>query len=163
MCLINVQGLQLRQCKNDSIDWKIIWFEFAACFLSPSKRAKKCGKFKTKNFFQSIEQPVPLEEQLLRTLTIHRENRRNEIFDHFFRCPFSVFNKGQIYRQFLYHICYDFVLKPDVTLTIYMNRRKVSNHFKVLCFAKKWVYFTPYVSEFHSRCKKAGPSEPFIT
>ena len=65
-------------------------------------------------------------------LTIHRENRRNEIFDHFFCCPFSVFYKGQIYRQLLYHICYDFVLKPDVALTIYMNRRKVSNHFKVL-------------------------------
>ena len=28
---------------------KILCFEFAACFLPPSKRAKKRGKFKTKN------------------------------------------------------------------------------------------------------------------
>ena len=34
---------------------EILWLEFAACFLSPSKRVKKCGKFKTNNFFQSIE------------------------------------------------------------------------------------------------------------
>ena len=33
---------------------KILCFEFAACFLSPSKRVKKRGKFKTKNFFQSV-------------------------------------------------------------------------------------------------------------
>ena len=34
---------------------KILQFEFAACFLSPSKGAKKCGKFKLKNCYQSIE------------------------------------------------------------------------------------------------------------
>ena len=34
---------------------QFLCFEFAACFLPPSKRAKKRGKFKPKNFFQSIE------------------------------------------------------------------------------------------------------------
>ena len=34
---------------------KILCFEFAACFLSPSSRAKKRGKFKIKNFSKSIE------------------------------------------------------------------------------------------------------------
>ena len=34
---------------------KFLCFEFAACFLLPTSRAKKRGKFKIKKFFQSIE------------------------------------------------------------------------------------------------------------
>ena len=34
---------------------KFLCVEFATCFLSTSKRAKKRGKFKIKNFFQSLE------------------------------------------------------------------------------------------------------------
>ena len=47
--------LELRQHKKNRRTEKILCFEFAACFLSPNRRAEKGGNFKPNFFFQSIE------------------------------------------------------------------------------------------------------------
>ena len=46
--------LELRQDKNDKMDWKNLCFEFAAFSLSPNRRPKERGYFKTKKSFRSI-------------------------------------------------------------------------------------------------------------